>query len=139
LKINLLLGIEKSNLKHSGFAAPILKQPLLLLFFIFFLPRKAGFRAEVCGTQLNKEFKKFFRGRQKAFQENPNGLPACNAPSADFHPPRAGNVSSINKGRIYDRETFESVNRCFRLGVGDQLVYSKVSPPQSGIFNMTHY
>jgi hypothetical protein len=41
--------------------------------------------------------------------KNPNGLPAYNAPSADFHPPRAGKVSSMNEGRICDKETFESV------------------------------
>jgi hypothetical protein len=36
------LGILKSNLKHAGFAAPIQKQSLLLLFFIFFLPQQTG-------------------------------------------------------------------------------------------------
>jgi len=59
-------------------------------------------------------------------QENPNGLPACNAPSADFHPPRAGKVSVNNRGRIFDGSEFESglivvINGAF----GDQLVYQK--------------
>jgi len=108
LIINWLWGVEKSNLKHAGFAGPIQKQSLLLLFFIFFLPRRAGFRNAFCVTQLDKKSKKSLR-TPKAFQENPNGLPACNAPSADFHPPRAGKVSSMNEGRICDKETFESV------------------------------
>jgi len=37
LVINWLLGIELSNLKYAGFAGPIQKQSVLLLFFIFFL------------------------------------------------------------------------------------------------------
>jgi hypothetical protein len=72
---------------HAGFAGPIQKQSLLLLFFIFFLLDQ----------------------KERKNQENPNGLPACNAPSADFHPPRAGKVSSINEDRICDRERLESV------------------------------
>jgi hypothetical protein len=60
---------------------------LLLLFFIFFLLDQ----------------------KERKNQENPNGLPACKAPSADFQPPRVGKVSSINEGRISDRERFESV------------------------------
>jgi len=108
LIINWLWGIKKSNLKLAGFAGPIQKQSLLLLFFIFFLPRKAGFRNAFCVTQLDKKPKNSLR-TPKAFQENPNGLPACNAPSADFHPPRAGKVSSTNEGRICDRERLESV------------------------------
>jgi hypothetical protein len=52
-------------IKHAGYAAPIRKQSLQLLFFMFFFPRKAGFRAEVSGTQLDKETKKFHIGRQR--------------------------------------------------------------------------
>ncbi len=85
--MNWLSGIEISNLKYAGFAGPIQKQSFLLLFFIFFLLDQ----------------------KERKYQENPNGLPACNAPSADFHPPRARKVSSINEGRICDRERFESV------------------------------
>jgi hypothetical protein len=32
--------------------------------------------------------------------ENPNGLPACKAPSADFLPPRKGSVSVHRNRRI---------------------------------------
>jgi len=32
---------------------------------MFFFPRKAGFRAEACGTQLDEKTKKFLRGRQR--------------------------------------------------------------------------
>jgi hypothetical protein len=81
------LGIEKSNLKHAGFAAPIQKQSLLLLFFIFFFPRRAGFRAEVSGTQLDKETKKFFRGRQRRSKKIRSASARATAPPRIFFLP----------------------------------------------------
>jgi hypothetical protein len=41
-------------------------------------------------------------------QENSIGLREGYSSSANFHPPRAGKVSAINKGRICNRSELES-------------------------------
>jgi hypothetical protein len=75
------LGTEISNLKYPGFAGPIQKQSLLLLFFIFFLLDQ----------------------KERKNQENSIGLCQDFYSSANFLPPRAGKMSAINKGLICDR------------------------------------
>jgi hypothetical protein len=72
-----------------------------LLFYLYFFPRKAGFRAEVCGTQLDEERnQKILQRTPKAFQENSIGLCENYSCSANFLPPRTGKVSGTNKDRI---------------------------------------
>ncbi len=73
---------------------------------LFFFPRKAEFRAEVNGTQLDKETKKFFRGRQRRSKKIRTASPLATRPPRIFILPALERCLLLIKAGFVKAENF---------------------------------